>query len=50
MTNRFYLINEILLSQYPTLFLLKKKLASNANIYMFCDFGRIAPVKVLVEG
>ena len=24
--------------------------ASNANIYMFCDFGRIAPVKMLVEG
>lgn len=27
-----------------------EKPASNANIYMFCDFGRIAPVKVLVEG
>ena len=26
------------------------KLASNANIYMFCDFGRIAPAKMLVEG
>ena len=24
------------------------KLASNANIYMFCDFGRIAPAKMLV--
>lgn len=26
------------------------RLASNANIYMFCDFGRIAPAKMLVEG
>ena len=27
-----------------------EKPASNANIYMFCDFGRIAPAKMLVEG
>ena len=26
------------------------RLASNANIYMFCDFSRIAPAKMLVEG
>ena len=26
------------------------KTASNANIYMFCDFGRIALAKMLVEG
>ena len=24
--------------------------ASNANMYMFCDFDRIAPAKMLVEG
>ena len=30
--------------------MVKLIVASNANMYMFCVFGRIAPTKTLVEG